>query len=141
MVTRSRASFKQMACRHRLVGSAILGALLSACGGGLYVGWSETGADAPPSVNLASTSKTAHVGEVVHLIAAASDDYSISRVEFYRIELDGRSTYLGSDGWPPYDWDTPLPDTSASSVRYYARAIDDIGQSSTSALISVTTLR
>lgn len=130
------------ASRRRVFVSAAFCAVLAGCGGGIYLSWSDTGSnDAPPNVSLASSVSAASVGGTVRLIAAASDDFSVNRVEFYRIEPGGASTRLGSDGWPPYQWDTALPDSPSGRVSYYAVAIDDIGQTGSSATISVTVLR
>ena len=50
-------------------------------------------------------------------------------------------TTLGSDGSAPYHFDTRQPDTSAASVGYFARAVDDVGQYNDSPSVSVTVLR
>lgn len=124
---------------HRLGIGLLAAAVLSGCGGGIYLGWSDTG-DAPPDVNLAASPNSASAGSTVRLIAAASDDYAVSRVEFYRIEPGGSSVFLGQDGRAPYQFDTVLPDGARGSVSYYAIAVDDVGQSTSSRAVSVTLL-
>ncbi|MFM2056377.1 MAG: hypothetical protein RLY71_762 [Pseudomonadota bacterium] len=125
--------------RHQLGIGLLATVLLSSCGGGIYLGWSDTG-DAPPDVNLAASPNAASPGSTVRLIAAASDDYAVSRVEFYRIEPGGGSAFLGQDGRAPYQLDTVLPDGARGSVSYYAIAVDDVGQSTSSRAVSVTLL-
>jgi hypothetical protein len=113
---------------------------LAACGGGISIGWGGDFDDAP-SVSLAASVSAAHVGDSIRLVAAASDDFRVDRVEFFRIEDDGSATRLAIDGDEPYQWDTTLPSTSAAVVRYFARAVDDVGQFSDSAQVVITVLR
>lgn len=112
-------------------------ALLGGCGGGIV--WTLDNDD-PPSVSLAVSPTTAAPGQVVHLAAAASDDGFVDGVDFYRIDPDGRSFWLGGDGRGPWEIDTVIP-TSAlrgSTIWFYARATDDVGQQSDSRLVAVT---
>jgi hypothetical protein len=51
------------------------------------------------------------------------------------------ATYLGSDRSAPFGFSTVLPDTSATSVSYFARAVDSWGQSTDSEWVYVTVLR
>lgn len=115
-------------------------ALLGGCGGSLYFGWGDSG-DAPPSVSLASAVSAAAPGQAVHLAAAATDDFGVARVDFYRIEPDGRRTALGSDTAEPYAWDAVMPDTTAASVSFVATAVDGAGQATDSAPVTVTVSR
>ena len=116
--------------------------LLSSCGGGVYLGWEDSGYDDfPPNVSLVASQSVAGVGSTVRLSAAAADDYGVSRVEFYRLDATGRATRLGTDSFAPYQWDTTLPDSADNLVRYQARAIDDVGQVTDSAVVSVTLQR
>jgi uncharacterized protein YjiS (DUF1127 family) len=118
--------------------------LLSSCGGGVYLGWEDTGYyddDYPPSVSIVTSQTVASAGSTVRLSAAAADDYAVSRVEFYRLDAAGRATWLGSDSFAPYQWDTTLPDSADNLVRYQVRAIDDIGQFTDSAVVTVTLQR
>jgi hypothetical protein len=110
------------------------------CGGGVFVSIGDNGNDDDPRVTLAASPSSGLPGDTVRLIAAASDDFGILEVAFYREDSDGGSTLLTRDGDPPYEVDTVLPPTSDSSVRYFARAIDDIGQSDDSNTVTVTLL-
>lgn len=117
-------------------------ALLTSCGGGVYLGWEGGGHDdLPPSVNLVTSPNAAAVGQTVRLSAAASDDYAVARVEFYRVESTGAVLRLGSDAFAPYTWDTVLPDSGSDVVRYLVRAVDDAGQVTDSAWVSVSVFR
>lgn len=117
-------------------------AALVGCGGGLYLGWEGGGYDdLPPSVGLVTSVPSARVGDPVRLSAAASDDYAVARVEFYRVEPNGAVVRLGIDTFLPYAWDTVLPDSPTGVVRYLARAVDDAGQITDSAWVSVLVQR
>jgi hypothetical protein len=122
---------------------AILGAALaSGCGGGIVIslGNDGYGGDNPPEVSLVADVAAARAGAPIQLSAAASDDYAVDSVEFFRIDPDNVSTALGRDRSPPWGWSTTMPDANAfggSSVRYYARATDDAGQTRNSATITV----
>jgi hypothetical protein len=114
-------------------------ALLASCGGGVYVGY-DGSSDSPPSVNLAVSPTAAFPGEVVDLAAAASDDYAVRRVDFFRSESIGGVVFLGSDSAPPYGLRTTLPNTPDAGVSYLARAVDDVGQVTDSAWLVVQVL-
>jgi len=113
-------------------------ALLGGCGGGIYLGWSSDN-DSPPSVSLASGVTTAAPGQIVHLAAAASDDNGVAEVDFYRIDASGNTVLLGYDSAAPYAWDTTVPSASAGTViRFFARAIDNAGQTTDSSTVAIT---
>ena len=115
---------------------------LAGCGGGVYIGYGNyDDDDRAPLVSLAASTGAASPGQTVTLMAAASDDHRVDRVEFFRIDANGNAVALGSDGSAPYHFDTRQPDTSAASVRYFARAVDDVGQYNDSPSVSVTVLR
>lgn len=117
-------------------------AVLAGCGGGIYLGWEGGGYDdLPPSVSLVTSVTAARVGDPVRLSAAASDDYAVARVEFYRVEPNGAVVRLGTDTFLPYAWDTVLPDSPGGVVRYLARSVDDAGQVTDSAWVSVVLQR
>lgn len=122
--------------RRRLV-SVLAAALLGGCGGGIV--WTLDNDD-PPSVSLAVSPTTAAPGQVVRLVAAASDDGFVDGVDFYRIDPDGRTFWLGGDGRGPWEIDTVIPTSAArgSTIWFYARATDDVGQQSDSRLVAVT---
>lgn len=108
--------------------------LLAGCYVGTYV---EIGPDDdPPSVSLAASPATAARGESIGLVAAASDDYRVIDVEFYRLDLGG-NTYLGRDSSAPYALDTVVPAGASGEVRFVARATDDAGQRSESQTVTV----
>jgi len=114
---------------------------LTSCGGGISFGIGCCGGfDEPPSVSLAANVTAAHPGDAIRLVAAASDDFGVDFVAFFRLENDGSATRLGSDGVAPFQWDAVMPSTAAGSVQFFARAVDGAGQASDSALVSVTLL-
>jgi hypothetical protein len=92
--------------------------------------------DDPPSVSLAASPALASGGETVGLVAAASDDYRVVEVEFYRLDAGG-DTFLGRDNSAPYAIDTVVPAGASGEVRYQALAVDDAGQVSESAVTTV----
>ena len=92
--------------------------------------------DDPPSVNLAASPATASRGETIGLVAAASDDYRVTEVEFFRLDFGG-NTFLGRDSSAPYALDTVVPAGAGVEVRYVARAIDDAGQMGESQTVAV----
>jgi len=95
--------------------------------------------DQPPSVALTSAVAEAPAGTLVRLAAAASDDFGIDSVAFYREEAAGPPTLLATDVRPPYQLDTALPAGASGTVwRYYARAFDGAGQHGDSAVVEIT---
>jgi len=112
---------------------------VAGCGGGIYIGYGGDD-DRAPLVSLAVSTGAAAPGQTVTLMAAASDDHRVDRVEFFRIDASGNTVALGSDGSAPYQFDTPVPVTSTGSVRYFARAVDDVGQFNDSPSVSITVL-
>jgi hypothetical protein len=93
--------------------------------------------DDPPSVSLAAAPQSAAPGERIGLVAAADDDYVVSEVQFYRVDVGG-NTLLGRDTSAPYALETALPTGAAGEVRYLARAVDDAGQTGESQVVAVT---
>lgn len=110
-------------------------ALLAGCGGEVYLGY-DYFPDDPPNVDLAASTDVAAPNEAVRLVAAASDDFAVDRVSFYRID-NGRSVLLVTDRSAPWQLDTVIPVDAAGSVRYFARAVDDSGQSRDSTVVTV----
>lgn len=113
----------------------MLMAFLAGCGGEVYLGYDYT-PDDPPNVDLAASTDVAGPNEAVRLVAAASDDFAVDRVSFYRIDA-GRSVLLVTDRSAPWQLDTVVPVDAVGSVRYFARAVDDAGQSRDSAVVTV----
>jgi len=130
-----------MAWSHCRAGLAALAcsAVLAACGGGVFIGI-EMGdpGDEEPSVALTAAVSEAAAGATVRLAAAASDDFGVDVVSFYREDAQG-AVLLGSDGLAPYQIDTVIPASAPGTVwRYFARAIDGAGQRSDSAPVDIT---
>jgi hypothetical protein len=109
---------------------------LVGCEAGLYFGISPN--DDPPSVSLAATATSVAPGERIGLVAAASDDFRVDDVSFYRVESNGGSTLLARDSSEPYSVETVLPSGEVGTVQFFARARDDAGQERDSTLVSVT---
>lgn len=131
----------RIALRTRGLALLIAGAL-AGCGGGIYIGYNGgDGFDLPPQVSLVSSISAAAPGQTITLVAAASDDYGVDRVQFFRLDSDGSANSLGTDGGSPYQLQTTMPETSAASVRYFARAFDGAGQYNDSSTVTVTVLR
>lgn len=122
----------------RALSIPLVAAALGGCGGGLWIGYSDFDDDDLPRVSLVASVDSAVPGETIRLSAAASDDDGIDQVRFYRVLGDGSVLRLGDDDGEPYQWDTVLPSTSASQVRYFARAFDRFGNWNDSDTVSVT---
>jgi hypothetical protein len=135
------AGLHRVAWSRRRAGLAVLAcsAVLAACGGGVFIGI-ELGdpGDEDPSVGLTASVSAAPAGATVRLAAAASDDFGVDAVSFYREDAQG-AVLLGTDGLAPYELDTVVPASSVGTVwRYFARAFDGAGQSSDSAPVDIT---
>ncbi len=115
--------------------AALAGPGLAACGVGLSIGIGPD--DDPPSVSLAAAPSTAAPGELIGLVAAASDDYVVREVLFFRVDAGG-DVLIGRDSSAPYAVETALPAGASSEVRYFARAVDDAGQRADSQEVAVT---
>ncbi len=109
-------------------------AALAACGVGVSLGIGPD--DDPPSVSLAAAPSEAAPGERIGLVAAASDDYVVREVLFFRVD-GGSDVFLGRDGSEPYAIETALPADATGEVRYFARAVDDAGQEADSREVAV----
>lgn len=108
---------------------------LAGCYGSVWLGIGPD--DDPPSVSLAAAPQTAAPGELIGLVAAASDDYVVREVLFFRVDVGG-DTLLARDSSEPFAIETTLPLGATGSVRYLARAVDDAGQDSDSQEVVVT---
>jgi hypothetical protein len=111
---------------------------LAGCGGGVW--WGIGGGDDPPDVSLAADVGSARAGEIVRLVAAASDDFGIDRVDFL-LDAGGGATLLARVAVPPYRVDVVMPSTTAAEVLFFARAVDDVGQATDSQAVSVAVIR
>lgn len=111
--------------------------LLGGCGGGAYYEYSDGGYyDNPPSVNLAAGATVAAPGSALRLVAAATDDYQVDAVDFYIRDARG-DILLARDNSYPFEITTTVPSNAVQQVTYVARAVDDVGQVSRSATVSV----
>jgi hypothetical protein len=119
---------------------AILALLLAlaGCGGGFFFAFSSDGHDGHPTVSLAASPPSARSGDRVRLVAAASDDFGVERVSFFRLEANGGQTLLGSDDIAPYQIDVVVSGTG--TAQFFARAFDDLQQSGDSETVSVIVL-
>ena len=90
--------------RFKLLASVLCAALaLAACG--VSVGLGIGPDDDPPSVSLAAAPQEAAPGERIGLVAAASDDFVVVEVQFFRVDVGG-NTLLGRDSSAPYALET-----------------------------------
>jgi hypothetical protein len=114
--------------------AALAGAALAACGVSIGIGPD----DDPPNINLAAAPQEAAPGELIGLVAAASDDYVVREVLFYRVDPGG-DVLIGRDASEPYAIETTLPAAAGSGAtqRYFARAVDDAGQEADSREVAV----
>ena len=125
----------------RRFGIAAFAILVSACGGGVYLGGYWDYDDWPPDVSIAASPGSAAPGQQVALVAAASDaDSGVDVVMFFRIESNGGVTRLATDCCSPYEWITTVPANASGSVRYFARAFDFAGNAADSAPVVVSVL-
>jgi hypothetical protein len=134
----SAGEFLGLRLGRRLVAAGLL--LVAGCGGGVFLGvqLGDSG-DQPPNVALSSAVTEAPAGASVRLVAAASDDFGVDAVAFYRQEAAGPSTLLANDPLSPYQTDTVIPASPVGTVwRYFARAFDGAGQHSDSAVVEIT---
>lgn len=130
-----RVHFDAWLARAKAPFAAALAAFLVGCGGEVYLGYDYV-PDDPPNVDLVSSTDVAAPNEAVRLVAAASDDFAVDRVSFYRID-GSRSVLLVTDRSAPWQLDTVIPADAVGSVRYFARAVDDAGQSRDSTVVTV----
>jgi hypothetical protein len=121
-----------------LVAAVPCSLLLHACGGGLSLTFGDfVGIDnSPPSVNLAAAVTSVQAGQQVRFVAAASDENGIDSVAFYRLD-NGNAVVLGSDGDQPYEWIVTAPADGRTTLTVFARAIDNTGNRSDSASVTI----
>jgi hypothetical protein len=87
----------------------------------------------PPTVSLTAPTANSTINGTVRLSANASDDTSVSRVDFL---FNG--TVIGSDASQPYtlDWDSKVAPNGVGVIT--AKAYDGAGNNATSAPVNVT---
>jgi hypothetical protein len=128
----------------RGLAAAMVLTAVSACGGGVYLDYEYvddgggSAIDAPPAVSIATSSDVARAGDVVRLVVAASDDYRVSRVDFYSVASSGEGSLITSVYAPPYQVDAVMPATPEGIIYFMARATDDVGQTRDSRIVSVS---
>ncbi len=110
-------------------------AALAACGVGVSIGIGPD--DDAPNVSLAAAPSEAAPGELIGLVAAASDDYVVREVLFFRVDASG-DVLIARDSSAPYAVETALPAVASNEVRYFARAVDDAGQRADSQEVAVS---
>jgi hypothetical protein len=128
----------------RALGALVLITSLAGCGG-FYVGYDYVDGDpyygdGRPAVSLAASSTVARTGDVVRLVAAASDDYRVDHVDFYSVDAQGFTTLITTVRQPPYTVDVIVPASSGGVIYFMARAVDDVGQFSDSTIVAVNVL-
>ncbi|HET9822876.1 MAG TPA: hypothetical protein VFQ16_13725 [Burkholderiaceae bacterium] len=121
----------------RLLHRAVVPVLLALAGCRVGLSVDVGPGDDAPEVSLAVAPQAAAPGGTVELVAAASDDYVVREVRFYRADAAG-DVLLGRDALAPYALQTAVPAGAAGEVRYFARAEDDAGQVTESAVVVVT---
>jgi hypothetical protein len=127
----------------RALAALVLITSLAGCGG-FYVGYEYVDdpyyGDGRPSVSLAASSTVARSGDVVRLVAAASDDYRVDHVDFYSVDAQGFTTLITTVRQPPFTVDVIVPPSSGGTIYFMARAVDDVGQFSDSTIVAVNVL-
>lgn len=123
--------------RRAAAAPALAAALLAGCGGGFFLGI-EIGDDGlAPSVSLAASATSVRAGDIVQLVAAASDENGIDNVAFYQLDALGTAALLGADGASPYQWSVAVGSAAGGSVRFFARATDGSGVRADSNVVTV----
>ncbi len=117
---------------------ALAAAVLAGCGGGISfgIGIGDGFDDFPPSVSIATPVTSIQAGQMLTLVAAASDESGIDDVAFYRVD-GGTFTALGSDGSTPYEWTTVVPTDGRTTLTVFARARDNAGNTADSQAITI----
>ncbi|WP_130431429.1 hypothetical protein [Rivibacter subsaxonicus] len=110
--------------------------LLAGCGGGIDE-WFSQSENEPPTIALAAAPTPVAPGQMLVLVAAASDDEGIDEVAFFRVEADGALTRLGADGEAPFLWTQEVASGATGTLRYQARATDTDGKSTDSLIVEV----
>jgi hypothetical protein len=88
----------------------------------------------PPTVTITSPTDGATVSGNVSITANASDNFGVSKVDFYR----DSGVLIGTDTSGPYAIDWNSNTVEAGSHTLYAKATDGAGNTGTSASVGVT---
>lgn len=100
----------------------------------MLIEYSTAPANQPPVVSITSPASGSAFTEpaTISIMASATDaDGYISKVEFY----DG-TKLLGEDATDPYTW--TMPDVQVGTLNLAAKATDNTGASTTSAIVSIS---
>ena len=119
-----------------------IAAALVGCGGGITIGFGGGTSfdDGPPSVSLVASSGSVVAGQNVVLTAAAADASGIDTVGFFRLD-PGVQVPLGTITRPPYQLSVTAPNDGRTVLRVFARAIDNVGERSDSAVLEIVVTR
>lgn len=96
--------------------------------------------DHAPAITLTTTEASVRAGDLVRLVAAASDDYGVESVSFYDIAPNGQGHLLRTLYGPPWVLDVQTLASPNGEARFMARATDGQGQFADSRVVSVTVL-
>jgi Bacterial Ig domain/Glucodextranase, domain B/Divergent InlB B-repeat domain len=88
--------------------------------------------DAPPKISMASSTASITAVGSLKLVAAASDDKGVTKVEFFQ-----GTQKLGEDATAPYELEKAVGMVDNGSMEFTATAYDTKDQSSTSDKVSV----
>ena len=91
---------------------------------------------APPSVSIAVADGLVSAGQVISVVAAASDESGIESVTLYRRDFAG-DRLISSIGSRPYEWLVSVPSDGRTSVTYYAQATDNAGNRANSSTVTL----
>ena len=117
----------------RATSQALPALLLAACSGSVTV----TIGNEPPAISLVAAPLTLSVPDNISLSAAATDNVGIREVLFYRL-VENTPAQLAQMTTAPYQTTVALGRADNGSVRFFARAFDNEGASTDSAIITVT---
>lgn len=113
---------------------------LGSCGGGIYLGFEGVFDESDPYVAIDADEGSARPGETVRILAYATDESGIDRIDFYRYDGD-RQVLLGTDEHYPYDLRILVPDDGRTVLHVFVRATDNADNRADSEVIAITVLR
>ena len=88
-------------------------------------------------MTLATSATSVAPGQVVRVVAAASDESGIDSVLFYRVDGANATTALGTDASAPYEWLVVAPTDGRNTLSVFAHAVDNQGNTADSAVLSI----
>jgi len=110
---------------------------LGVCYGSVVIDLGSDGRDTRPIVVLAISADVVTQAGPLTLIASVSDDHAVDHVEFFQLDPEGASVRLGQVDASPYRWTLSIDRRANGQQYFFARAVDDAGQSADSAVVSV----